>query len=100
MDTGTETRSSGYRRTRPMAEEKTTFRRRPSGRRKVCRFCADKATWVDYKDVRTLATFLTERGKIVPSRITGTCAKHQRQLTVAIKRARIAALLPFVVTEV
>jgi small subunit ribosomal protein S18 len=81
-------------------DEKVGYRRRPAGRRKVCRFCADKAVWIDYKDARTLQTFLTERGKIVPSRITGTCAKHQRQLTVAIKRARVAALLPFTVTEV
>jgi small subunit ribosomal protein S18 len=71
------------------------MRRRPGGRRKVCRFCADKALKVDYKDVRTLGTFITEGGKIVPSRVTGNCAKHQRALTVAIKRARILALLPF-----
>ena len=74
------------------------FRRR--GRRKVCRFCADKKLQIDYKDARTLASFLTERGKIIPSRITGTCARHQRQLTTAIKRARIMALLPFTVTSV
>jgi small subunit ribosomal protein S18 len=71
------------------------MRRRPGGRRKVCRFCADKSLKVDYKDVRTLGTFITEGGKIVPSRVTGNCAKHQRSLTVAIKRARILALLPF-----
>ncbi len=71
------------------------IRRRPGGRRKVCRFCADKTLKVDYKDVRTLGTFITEGGKIVPSRVTGNCAKHQRALTVAIKRARILALLPF-----
>jgi small subunit ribosomal protein S18 len=71
------------------------MRRRPGGRRKVCRFCADKTLKVDYKDVRTLGTFVTEGGKIVPSRVTGNCAKHQRALTVAIKRARILALLPF-----
>ena len=71
------------------------MRRRPGGRRKVCRFCADKTLKVDYKDVRTLGTFITEGGKIVPSRVTGNCAKHQRELTVAIKRARILALLPF-----
>ena len=72
------------------------MRRRPSGgRRKVCRFCADKSLKVDYKDVRTLGTFITEGGKIVPSRVTGNCAKHQRALTIAIKRARILALLPF-----
>src|ERR1700758_4260946 len=70
-------------------------RRRPGGRRKVCRFCADKSLKVDYKDVRTLGTFITEGGKIVPSRTSGNCAKHQRQLAVAIKRARVLALLPF-----
>lgn len=70
--------------------------RRPGGgRRKVCRFCADKTLAVDYKDVRTLLSFITEGGKIVPSRTSGNCAKHQRQLSVAIKRARIIALLPF-----
>src|SRR5215813_135283 len=70
-------------------------RRRPGGRRKICRFCADKSLTVDYKDVRTLGSFITEGGKIVPSRTSGNCAKHQRQLAVAIKRARILALLPF-----
>jgi small subunit ribosomal protein S18 len=65
------------------------------GRRKVCRFCADKTMLIDYKDSRTLATFLTERGKIIPARITGTCARHQRRLTVAIKQARTVALLPY-----
>jgi small subunit ribosomal protein S18 len=70
-------------------------RRRPGGRRKVCRFCADKTLSVDYKDVRTLQSFITEGGKIVPSRTSGNCARHQRQLAVAIKRARVIALLPF-----
>jgi small subunit ribosomal protein S18 len=70
-------------------------RRRGGGRRKVCRFCADKSLKVDYKDVRTLQSFTTEGGKIVPSRTSGNCAKHQRQLAVAIKRARVLALLPF-----
>ena len=69
--------------------------RRPGGRRKVCRFCADKTLAVDYKDVRTLQSFITEGGKIVPSRTSGNCAKHQRQLAIAIKRARVLALLPF-----
>jgi len=71
------------------------MRRRPGGRRKVCRFCADKTLKVDYKDARTLGSFITEGGKIVPSRTSGNCAKHQRQLAVAIKRARVLALLPF-----
>ncbi len=75
--------------------ERGGMRRRTGMRRKVCRFCAEKTLKVDYKDVRTLQTFITEGGKIVPSRVTGNCAKHQRALTVAIKRARILALLPF-----
>jgi len=70
-------------------------RGRPSGRRKVCRFCADKSLKVDYKDVRTLQSFITEGGKIVPARTSGNCARHQRQLAIAIKRARVVALLPF-----
>lgn len=69
--------------------------RRRYSRRKVCRFCADKSLTIDYKDVRTLQNFLTERGKIVPRRISGSCAEHQRKLTAAIKRARNIALLPF-----
>ncbi len=73
--------------------------RRP-GRRKVCRFCADKDSRIDYKDSRGLSNYLTERGKIIPSRITGTCARHQRKLTTAIKRARTVALLPYSVTTV
>ena len=64
-------------------------------RRKVCQFCADKTKEIDYKDVETLKKFVTERGKILPKRITGTCAMHQRELTKAIKRARIVALLPY-----
>ncbi len=64
-------------------------------RRKVCPFCADKALIIDYKDASVLARFITERGKVVPRRISGTCAKHQRRLSLAIKRARIVALLPF-----
>lgn len=80
-------------------EERGTFRRR-GGRRKVCRFCADKDSRIDYKDAKGLSNFLTERGKIIPSRITGTCARHQRQLTTAIKRARVVALLPYSVTTV
>ncbi|MCJ7593208.1 MAG: 30S ribosomal protein S18 [Desulfobacterales bacterium] len=64
-------------------------------RRKVCRFCADSSLVIDYKDVKNLRLFMTERGKIVPRRISGNCAKHQRILTVALKRARNIALLPF-----
>jgi small subunit ribosomal protein S18 len=64
-------------------------------RRKVCKFCADSNLLIDYKDARTLRYFTTERGKITPRRISGNCAKHQRILTLAIKRARNMALLPF-----
>jgi len=67
-------------------------------RRKVCRFCADSSLSIDYKDQKQLKYFITERGKIIPRRISGTCAKHQRSLTHAIKRARTIALLPYVGT--
>jgi small subunit ribosomal protein S18 len=72
-------------------------RGRGFGRRKVCRFCADKAAKVDYKDQGQLKYFLTERGKIIPRRISGNCAKHQREVATAIKRARVLALLPYTV---
>jgi len=71
-------------------------RRRFLARRKVCTFCVDKIRTPDYKDVKRLQRFVSERGKILPRRRTGTCARHQRGLTVAIKRARHMALLPFV----
>ena len=64
-------------------------------RRKVCSFCVDKADYIDYKDVAKLRRFISERGKILPRRVTGTCAHHQRGLTVAIKRARQVALVPY-----
>lgn len=64
-------------------------------RRRVCRFCTDKEMTIDYKDPKTLRNFVTERGKIIPRRIYGTCAKHQRELTEAVKRARQLALLPY-----
>ena len=67
--------------------------RRP--RRKVCQFCVDKVESIDYKDVARLRRFVSERGKIMPRRMTGTCAKHQRELAIAVKRARQVALLPF-----
>jgi len=65
-------------------------------RRKVCQFCVDKATHIDYKDTARLRKFMSERSKILPRRTTGTCAMHQRQLTEAIKRSRQIALLPYV----
>jgi small subunit ribosomal protein S18 len=64
-------------------------------RRKVCNFCVDKSTSVDYKEYGMLRRFTTDRGRIIPRRITGNCAKHQRMLTAAIKKARVIALLPF-----
>ena len=79
--------------------------RRPQGgggrrggfrRRRVCRFCVDKVDYIDYKDVRALMMSIPERGKIQPRRISGTCAKHQRKLTTAIKRARQLALVPYI----
>ena len=77
--------------------EDRKMRPRPRrSRRKVCKFCADKSAFIDYKDVETLRKFVTESGKIMPRRMSGVCAKHQRDLAIAIKRARIAALLPYV----
>ena len=69
---------------------------KPRKRRKVCQFCVDKMTHIDYKDTARLKKYISERGKILPRRTTGTCAQHQRQLTEAIKRARQIALLPYV----
>ncbi|MBQ9517738.1 MAG: 30S ribosomal protein S18 [Eubacterium sp.] len=66
------------------------------GRRKVCQFCVDKVETIDYKDVAKLRKFTSERAKILPRRVTGTCAKHQRELTTAIKRARHLAMLPYI----
>ena len=74
-------------------QQKKVRRGRP--RRKICAFCADKATSIDYKDTAKLKRFMTERGKIQPRRTSGVCAKHQRQLAMAIKRARMMALLPY-----
>ena len=84
-----ETRADGAQR-----PAQRPFNRR---RKKVCAFCADKVTEIDYKDVIRLRKFVSERGKILPRRITGSCAKHQRALTVAVKRARHISLLPYTV---
>ncbi len=70
-------------------------RRNRKGRKKVCAFCVDKVETIDYKDISKLRRYLSERAKILPRRVTGTCARHQRGLTVAIKRARHLALLPY-----
>jgi small subunit ribosomal protein S18 len=68
------------------------------GRRKMCRFCAEAETPIDYKNPQLLKFFITERGKMVPRRINGNCAKHQRALSLAVRRARMIALIPFTVT--
>lgn len=73
--------------------DKTALRRKPH--KKVCRFCEERVEEIDYKDVARLRKFVSERGKILPRRMTGTCAKHQRALTTAVKRARYVALLPY-----
>ncbi len=75
-----------------MAEQRPRNRK---AKKKVCTFCVDKIEYIDYKDVARLRRYISDRAKILPRRITGTCAKHQRQLTEAIKRARHVALLPF-----
>ena len=82
-----------------MSEDRGDRVRRPrvrKPRRKVCQFCVEKVQHIDYKDVMRLRRFTSERGKILPRRMTGTCAKHQRQLSTAIKRARTIALMPYV----
>ena len=82
-----------------MSEDRGDRVRRPRGRkprRKVCQFCVEKVQHIDYKDVMRLRRFTSERSKILPRRMTGTCAKHQRQLSTAIKRARTIALMPYV----
>lgn len=87
--------SSGARAERPVrnnAQRGNNNRRR----KKVCAFCADKIDYIDYKDTTRLRKYVSERAKILPRRISGTCAKHQRQLTVAIKRARQVALMPYI----
>jgi len=93
----------------PRPGERSTQRRGPANddkfparrrlRRKVCRFCADKGAVIDYKETRTLEDFVSERGKIIPSRITGTCAWHQRKLTKSIKQARAISLVPYAATR-
>lgn len=82
---------------RPGGSRDNDRRPRRGRRRKVCNFCVDKAKAIDYKDVAKLNKYITERGKILPRRVTGNCAKHQRQVTMAIKRARNVALMPYTV---
>ena len=78
-----------------MAYDRSERRPNKKGRRKVCAFCVDKVECIDYKDVNRLNKFTSDRAKILPRRVTGTCAKHQRELTTAIMRARQIALLPY-----
>ena len=73
-------------------------KKRPVGRRKQCKFCADEAIKIDYKDASLLKYFITDRGKLVPRRLTGNCARHQREISTAVNRARMIALMPFAVT--
>src|SRR2546429_543378 len=87
----------GYMAVMSSKKKAAARKRRRFLRKKICRFCADKLTLIDYKDVRRLRNLVIERGKIIPRRISGNCAGHQRQLTVAIKRARHLALMPFTV---
>jgi small subunit ribosomal protein S18 len=74
------------------------MRKRGFTRRKVCRFCADKTLTIDYKDSQLLKYFITDRGKIIPRRISGNCAKHQRKVALSIRRSRMIALMPYTVT--
>ncbi len=71
--------------------------RRRGGKKRICKFCADRTVTIDYKDPQALKYFISERGKVVPRRISGNCARHQRKVTLAVKRARNIALLPFTV---
>ena len=73
-------------------------KKRPVGRRKMCKFCGDETIKIDYKDAGLLKYFITDRGKLVPRRISGNCAKHQREISTAVNRARMIALMPFAVT--
>ena len=79
-----------------IADKKSRRKKRIFHRRKVCRFCADTSLVINYKDPKALKYFITERGKIIPRRISGSCARHQRELNHAIQRARSIALLPYV----
>ena len=97
-----EGRSESVRdRLRARARKKARRQQRKKGfiRRKVCRFCADQHLKIDYKDAKTLRLFVTETGRMIPRRISGNCAKHQREMAVAIKRARHLSLLPFLSDE-
>jgi small subunit ribosomal protein S18 len=86
----------GGRDTKRDPKKKGEKREKRPMRKKKCKFCLDRVTYIDYKDERRVRRFMTDRGKITPRRITGTCAKHQRMLAAAVKRARLIALVPYV----
>ncbi len=86
----------GGRDTKRDPKKKGEKREKRPMRKKKCKFCLDRVTYIDYKDERRVRRFMTDRGKITPRRITGTCAKHQRMLAMAVKRARLIALVPYV----
>ena len=98
MDQDFEEEKRGGKGGKDKDDKKGGARKRGFARRKVCRFCADKNVGIDYKDAGTLKYFITDRGKIIPRRISGNCALHQRKIAVAVKRARMIALMPFSVT--
>ena len=79
-----------------VSEEKFAKRPKRVAKKKVCVFCADKSKVIDYKDIATLKKYITEKGKILPKRMTGTCSRHQRDIAIAVKRARQMALLPYI----
>ncbi len=83
---------------RPTRNASSRPKRKTFYQKKICRFCADAIDVIDYKDVKLIKNLLTDRGKIIPSRISGNCSRHQRKLTVAIKRARHMALVPFTIS--
>lgn len=84
---------------RSSSDQRSPGGRKPFLRKKVCRFCKTKDLTIDYKDAKALRPYLTERGRILPRRISGVCAKHQRMISTAIKRARILAIVPFSVVS-
>lgn len=94
--TNTKTNTNTNTNTNTSSERPFQRRYRRFSRRKICVFCADKLTEIDYKDINRLKKFITEKGKILPRRQTGNCATHQRKLSVAVKRARYMALVPYV----
>ncbi|MEK6760063.1 MAG: 30S ribosomal protein S18 [Deltaproteobacteria bacterium] len=88
------------RRERPSSDHRSPDGKKPYMKKKVCRFCKTPAITIDYKDAKALRPYLTEKGRIVPRRISGTCAKHQRMVAIAIKRARTLAIIPFTATSI